>query len=335
MKVVRFYECGEPDVLRLEEAAIPQLKAGEVLVRVEAIGVNYTDVAHRRSSSLSREPLTFPLTPGVEIVGIIAKAGEGAEHMPVGTRVIALIPHGGYAEYVAVPAARTIPVPPGLDAIQAAALPVQGLTAYHIIATFGHLQPGERILIQAAAGGVGTLAVQLAKLLGAGQIIATASTPAKLNLALSLGADVGINYTQPDWTTQVLQATDGKGVDLILDMIGGAQFSENFTCLAPLGRIVTFGAASGQRAIINPEKLTARCYTVTGFYSAYVGTRPELVAPALTKLVQYVLAGQLKLQIHHRFPLEQAAAAHRLMESRQTTGKIVLLPGLYENPGAA
>jgi len=249
--------------------------------------------------------------------------------------VIGLIPHGGYAEYVAVPAALTIPVPPGLDAVQAVALPVQGMTAYHILATFGHLQPGERILIQAAAGGVGTLAVQLARLMEAGQIIASASTPAKLDLALSLGANVGINYTQPDWTTQVLQATDGKGVDLILDMIGGVQFSENFTCLAPLGRIVTFGKASGQRAVIDPEKLTARCYTVTGFYGAYAGTRPELVGPALKKLFQYVLAGQLQLQVHHRFPLEEAAAAHRLMETRQTTGKIVLLPGLHRNPGVA
>lgn len=331
MKIVRFYECGEPDVLRLEETAIPHPKAGQVLLQVEASGVNYTDVDHRRSSSASREPLTFPSTPGVEVIGVIVEAGEGATALPVGTRVIGLLSHGGYAEYVAVPAASIIPVPPGLDAAQAVALPLQGLTAYHILATFGHIQPGERILIQAAAGGVGTLAVQLARLLEAGQIIATASTPAKLDLALSLGADVGINYTQPDWTTQVLQATDGKGVDLMLDMIGGVQFSENFTCLAPLGRIVTFGKASGQRAVIDSEKLTARCSTVTGFYAGYAGTRPDLVVPALKKLFQYVLAGQLHVQVHHRFPLEEAAAAHRLMETRQSTGKIVLLPGWHKN----
>jgi NADPH2:quinone reductase len=331
MKIVRFYECGEPNVLRLEETAIPHPKAGQVLLQVEASGVNYTDVDHRRSSSASREPLTFPSTPGVEVVGVIVEAGEGATALPMGTRVIGLLPRGGYAEYVVVPTASIIPVPPDLDAAQAVALPLQGLTAYHILATFGHIQPGERILIQAAAGGVGTLAVQLARLLEAGQIIATASTPAKLDLALSLGADVGINYTQPDWTTQVLQATDGKGVDLMLDMIGGVQFSENFACLAPLGRIVTFGKASGQRAVIDSEKLTARCSSVTGFYSGYVGTRPDLVVPALKKLFQYVLAGQLQVQVHHRFPLEEAAAAHRLMETRQSTGKIVLLPGWHKN----
>jgi NADPH2:quinone reductase len=203
---------------------------------------------------------------------------------------------------------------------------VQGLTAYHIISAFGRLQPGERIFIQAAAGGVGTLAVQLTRLMGAGQIIAGASTQAKRDLAVTLGADVGIDYTQPDWVNQVLQATDGKGVDLFLDMIGGTQFSENFAYLAPLGRIVAFGAASGQRAVIDTEKLTARCHSVTGFYSAFASTRPELVAPALKQLIHYVLAGQLKLQVHHRFPLEQAAEAHRQMETRQTTGKIVLLP---------
>lgn len=335
MKIIRFYECGGPEVLRLEETEIPHPQAGQVLLQIEAIGVNFTDVDHRRSASASREPLTFPSTPGVEVVGTVIEAGAGVTTLPVGTRVIGLLPQGGYAEYVAAPAALTVPVPPGLDALQAVALPVQGLTAYHIIATFGRLQPGERILIQAAAGGVGTLAVQLARLLGAGQIIATASTPAKLDLALSLGADVGINYTQSDWTTRVVQVTEGKGVDLILDMIGGAQFSDNFACLAPLGRIVTFGKASGQRAVIDPEKLTTRCYTVTGFYGAFAGTRPELVAPALKKLVQYVLAGQLNVQVHHRFPLEDAAEAHRLMEARQTTGKIVLLPGMHKHPGAA
>lgn len=325
MKIIRFYEFGEPDVLRLEEAPIPSPKAGEVVIKTEAIGVNYTDLARRRAATL-REPLPLPYTPGVEAAGVVVQVGTGVTSLPVGTKVIALVPHGAYAAYLAAPAALTFPVPTGLDAIQAAALPLQGLTAYHIIATFGRLQAGERILIQAAAGGVGTLAVQLARLLGAGQIIAAASTQAKLDLARSLGADVGINYTQPDWTNQVLEATGGKGVDLALDMLGGPQFSENFAYLAPLGRVVMFGAASGQRGSIDAEKLTARCHSVTGYYSGFAGTRLELVRPALSKLIQYVLAGQLTLQVHHRFPLEQAAEAHRQMEARQTTGKIILLP---------
>jgi NADPH2:quinone reductase len=325
MKIIRFSEHGGPDVLRVEEDDIPTPKSGQMLIKTEAIGINYTDVTHRKGATL-REPLQMPYTPGVEVVGTVVEAGEGATAIPIGTRVIGLLPSGGYAEYLIAPAALTIPLPPGLDPVQAVALPVQGLTAYHIISTFGRLQPGERIFIQAAAGGVGTLAVQLAKLMEAGQIIAGASTQAKLDLARSLGADAGINYTQPDWPKQVLQATDGKGVHLSLDMIGGAQFSNNFSYLAPMGRIVAFGAASGQRSVIDAEKLTERCYTVTGFYSVFAGTRPELVVPALKQLIQYVLTGQLKLQVHHRFPLEEAAEAHRQMETRQTTGKIVLLP---------
>jgi len=326
VKIIRFYEYGEPDVLKLEETDLPRLKAGEVLLKAEAIGVNYTDIAHRRQTT--REAVPLPYTPGIEVAGTVIEVAQGVTHLSVGTQVIALLPHGGYAEYLAVPATLTLPVPKGLDAVQAVALPLQGLTAYHILATFGRLQPGERVLIQAAAGGVGTLAVQIAKVLGASQIIAAASTQEKLDFALSLGATTGVNYTQQDWAHQVVEVTEGKGVDLLLEMRGGTTFSENFTCLAPLGRIVMFGAASGQRGIIDPEKLTARCHTVTGFYAGYVSTRPDLIGPGLTKLFQYTLTGQLKPQIRHRFPLEKAAEAHHLMETRQTTGKIVLLPGV-------
>jgi NADPH2:quinone reductase len=325
MKIIRFHEYGGPDVLKLEETELPRRRANEVLLKTEVIGVNYTDIAHRRQTT--REEVPLPYTPGVEVVGTVIEAAEGVTHLPVGTRVIALVPYGGYAEYLALPPTLVLPVPAGMDTLQAVALPLQGLTAYHILDTFGRLQPGERVLIQAAAGGVGTLAVQLAKVLGAGQIIATASTQEKLDFARSLGADVGIDYTQQDWAQQVLEVTEGKGVDLILDMRGGAMFSENFTCLAPLGRIVTFGAASGQRAFIDPEKLTARCHTVTGFYSGYIGTRPDLIGPVLKKLFHYTLTGQIKPQVKHHFPLEEAAEANRQMENRQTTGKIVLLPG--------
>jgi NADPH2:quinone reductase len=325
MKIIRFYEFGGPEVLQVEEIDLPVLKPGQVLIQTEAIGVNYIDIAHRKQ--VGRDPITFPATPGVEVVGKIVAKAEAAGEVPVGSRVLALIPQGGYAEYLAVPAARAFPVPEGLDAMQAVALPLQGFTAYQTLARFGHLQAGERVLIQAAAGGVGTLAVQLARLLGAGQIIATASTPAKLDLALSLGADVGINYTQPGWTRQVLDATDGKGVDLLLEMVGGGSaFSEHFSYLAPLGRIVMFGTASGQQGIIDAEKLTARCHTVTGYDSGFIGTRPDLFLPDLGKLFQYTLAGQLRLLVNQRLPLERAAEAHHLMETRQTTGKIVLLP---------
>jgi NADPH:quinone reductase len=168
--------------------------------------------------------------------------------------------------------------------------------------------------------------VQLARVLGTGQIVAAASTQEKLDVALSLGADVGVNYTEPGWAEQVVEVTEGKGVDLLLEMRGGSTFSENFSSLAPLGRIMMFGAASGTRGVIDPESLTARCHSVTGYYAGYIATRPDLIVPALNRLFEYALSGRIRAQVNHRFPLEEAAEAHRLMETRQTTGKIILLP---------
>lgn len=326
MKIVRFYECGEPDVLRIEEVDTLQPRIGEVLIKVEVIGVNYTDISHRQG--VTRESIPFPYTPGVEVVGTISQTGEGVTSLPIGTQVIALLPHGGYAEYVTAPAANVLPIPAGIDAFNAVALPLQGLTAFHIISTFGRLQSGERIVVHAAAGGVGALAVQLAKAMGAGQIIGTASSQSKLEYAMSLGADVGVNYTQNGWANQILDATDGKGADLILEMLGGDMFNENFTCLAPFGRIMMFGAASGKRANIDVQKLSARCHTVTGYYTGFMSNYPQLYLSGLEKLIGYVLNGQIKPQVNHSFPLGKAAEAHRQMEARQTTGKIVLLPSL-------
>ena len=252
MRIVRFHEFGGPEVLKFEEVATPDPKDGEVLIRTEAIGVNFTDIARRKNSATLRERLALPYTPGVEAVGTVVGTGAGSAPVSIGTKVIAIVQDGAYSEYLTVPAARAIPVPPGLDSAQAVALPVQGLTAYLVLATFGRLQPGERVLIQAAAGGVGSMAVQLAKILGAGQVIAAAGTSAKLDLARSLGADAGVNYGESGWIEQVLKVTGGKGVDLALDMLGGSRFSETFAYLAPFGRIVTYGAAAGERAAIRP-----------------------------------------------------------------------------------
>jgi NADPH:quinone reductase len=324
MKIIRMYEYGGPEVLKVEETDPLKPKLGEVLIKTEAIGVNYTDISRRRNATRELTPL--PYTPGVEVAGTVVEVGEGVTGVSNGSQVIALVPHGGYAEYLTVPAAVAFPVPAGMDAVDAAALPLQGITAYQIISTFGRLQPGERIFIQAAAGGVGTMAVQLARALGAGQIIASASTQEKLDLALSLGADVGINYTQTGWIDRVMEETDGKGVNLLLEMKGGSTFSENFAYLAPMGRIVMFGAISGQRGIVDSEKLTSRCHTVTGYYSGFIGTRPDLFVQDLSDLFRRVSSGQVRPIVNHLYPLEEAAQAHRLMETRQTTGKIILLP---------
>ena len=326
MKTVRFHRHGGPEVLKVEEVESPQPKAREILVRVESIGVNFTDLSARKGATL-RTPLPLPYTPGVEVAGTVHGLGEGATRFHLGQRVVALVPHGGYAEEVVIPESQVGEIPSGMEPERAVAVPLQGLTAYHILKTLGKLQPGETVLIQAAAGGVGSWAIQLAKLTGA-LVVAATGSGAKLARSRSLGADFGVNYDHPAWKEEVLQMTGGRGVDLFLDMRGGPRFSENFEVLAPFGRIVTFGAAGGERASVDPEKLTSRCHSVLGFYSGFIGRNPALVGPPLQELFSFVADGRLQVDVNHRFPLEDAAEAHRQMEARATTGKIVLTTGL-------
>ena len=219
MKAVRINETGGPEVLRLEEIEIPQPRPGEVLIKVAAAGINYADLAQRQGRYLTATRL--PSTLGMEVAGTVEAHGGGPAAPAVGTRVAALC-YGGYAEYAIAPASGVIPIPDSLDFAHAAALPLQGLTAYQLLRESARLQTGERVLVHAAAGGVGTLAVQIAKLMGAGQVIGTASTVEKLELVRRLGADVGINYTEGDWVEQVRSATGGRGVEIVLEMVGGA-----------------------------------------------------------------------------------------------------------------
>jgi len=331
MKIVRMHSYGGPEVLQLEEAANPILRSGQVLVKVEASGVNFADVMRRYDSYL--EPTPLPFVPGMEAAGTVVQVGEGANKVKVGARVVGLTVSGAYAEYVALPEALLSILPDEISLEQAVALPVQGLTAYHLIKTFGRLQPGESILVHAAAGGVGTLAVQLARLLGAGKIIATASSPQKLAMAEALGADVLINYTEPGWTQQVRMATGGKGVDVILEMAGGEIFNDNFKCLAAFGRIVAYGSSSsspGQfpnlRLEVPALQLMKRGQSLSGFYLSSITNKAELILPIMQELFQYVLSGKLKLNVKHIYSLSEVVKAHQLLESRQTVGKVVLHP---------
>jgi NADPH2:quinone reductase len=329
MKAIRFYEHGEPEVLKLEELERPQPGPGEVLIKVEAVGVNYSDVARRRG--IYPQPTALPYIPGTEVAGRVIALGAGVVAMEVGAQVVSLARNGGgYAEYVTLPAALLMPIPQNLDAVHAAAIPLQGLTAYHLLKTSGRLQPGESVLIHAAAGGVGTLAVQLAKVLGAGLVIATASTQTKLDLAQSLGADIGINYTKEGWSQQVREATGGKGVDIILEMVGGTIFEENFTCLAPFGRVIVFGSASGQESALSllevGLQLFSQSQSLVGFNVGNIIARPDMMEPTMTALFDYIGSGRVKLQVNHVFPLAEAVAVHHMMQGRQTTGKVVLQP---------
>jgi NADPH2:quinone reductase len=325
MKAIRCHQYGEPDVLQLEEVDTPVPGPRQVLIRVKAAGVNYADVMRRRNMYVQHTPL--PFIPGSEVAGEIVAVGPEVKSVKEGDRVVTLLGPkcSGYAEYVIGYEPMLIPIPEGLDEVQAAALPLQGLTAYHILKTSGQVKPGETVLVHAAAGGVGTLSVQLAKHFGA-TVIATASTEEKLALARSLGADHTINYTAADWDRQVLELTGGKGVDVILEMVGGEVFQKNLGILATFGRMVVFGAASMQRGVLEPFRLMNKCQSVVGFLLTPVVERPDLYRPSLQELLQLVKEGRLKLQIGGAFPLEQAAEVHRMLEGRQTTGKLVLIP---------
>lgn len=225
-----------------------------------------------------------------------------------------------------MPASQVFPIPEFLSFEQAVTLPVQGMTAYDILKVSGQLKPGESVLVHAAAGGVGVYSVQLAKLMGAGKVIATASTPEKLELARSLGADVLINYTEPDWYKQVRDATEGKGVDVILEMVGGEVTNQNLKCLNTWGRMVVFGAASREIPTINPMQLMKKNHAVIGYWLVNTIMKPGAFAAGLQELTDWIKDGKLKLIVEHTFPLAETAKAHTMMEGRQTVGKLVLLP---------
>jgi NADPH:quinone reductase len=322
MKAIRIHETGGPEVMHLEDVETPTPGQGEVLIKIAAAGVNYADLAQRRGAYLTRT--RTPMTMGFEAAGTIAALGPGTSAPPVGTRVIAFV-EGGYAEYAIASASNIIPIPENLDFTHAAAFAVQGLTAYQTLRESGRLQPGESVLVQAAAGGVGTLAVQLARLMGAGKVIGTASSEQKLELVRSLGADAAINYTQDDWVEQVKKATGGRGVDVVLEVVGGDVANQALQCLAPFGRLVIIGAASGERAQFSAVQLMYKNLSVVGYWLTAWMSRPDRIAAAALELMQYLANGKLQIIVGQTYPLAEAAQAHRAIAERRTTGKVVLL----------
>ncbi len=324
MKAIRVDEFGEPEVLQPVEVEQPSPGEGEVLIEIKSAGVNYADTMRRRDQYVEAQEL--PFTPGSEVAGTVAEVGDGVEDVNAGDRVVTLLGTGGYAAYAVAPARNLIPIPDGMDFDEATAIPLQGLTAYHVLETSGQLKEGESVLVHAAAGGVGYLAVQMAKLMGASPVIATASTQEKLDLAKDLGADVLVNYTEEDWPEQVREATDGNGADVILEMVGGDFPQKNLQCLNAFGRMVVFGKASGDRGSLVPVELMKKNHSVVGFYLPNIMARPELFVPSLERVLGWISSGDLKLNIGAHYPLDQASEAHDALEGRETTGKIVLNP---------
>jgi NADPH2:quinone reductase len=324
MRAIQYRAAGGPEVITLEQVAVPQPGKGEVLVKVGAAGVNYADIARRYNRYLEATP--FPYIPGVEFAGTIMALGPDApEHdwLRVGARVVGMCPSGGYAEYVAAPARMLAPAPAGPSDAELVALPVQGVTAYHLLKTSGRLAQGETVLINAAGGGVGVLAIQVARLLGAGKILAAAGTDDKGELARSLGADEFINYRTEHLTERVRALTEGKGADVILEPVGGDIYAQSEAALAPFGRIVTFGQASGKRGEVDPARLMRRNAAVIGFWLA---TLPgQMVAEAMQALGVWLAEDKLRIVVGAAYPLAEAAQAQTDMEARRTHGKLALI----------
>jgi NADPH2:quinone reductase len=316
VKAIRIHEFGGTENLIVDEIEMPVPKAGEVLIRTEASGINFADTMLRQNKYLFSPDL--PFTMGFEVAGKIEEIGEGIEGVKVGQRVLAMMRGGGYAEYALTDAQGLMPIPDNLGSAEATALLVQGLTALGLLQT---LHKGQTILIHAAAGGVGTLLVQLAKIKGA-KVLGTASSEEKLDKVIGLGADVGIDYTESDWTKQVLDATDGKGADIIIEMVGGDMGKRNFECLAMKGEMIVYGAASGQDFQISALGLLSKMQTVRG-YNLNLET-PQNMQQFTGELMQYLAEGNLKVSVME-FPLEEAAKAHAAIEGRKTTGKVVLI----------
>ena len=316
MKAMQITKFGGPEVMEYLDLPEPQIKAGEELITVTAIGINYADTHQTENSYLSKQEL--PLIPGIEVVGTTTD----------GRRVLAPAGSGGYAQMAAVNQRAMIEIPAGVSDQQALCMLVQGSTAWHILKTVGHLTPGETVVIHAAAGGVGTIAIQLAKMWGA-KVIASTSSPEKAELAKKLGADVTIDANAQDLAAVMLEANGGKKVNLILEMVGGKTFDASLEVLAPFGRVVTYGMASRTPpASINPAVLMGGSKTITGFWLSHCFGRKELMNDVISELFQLVVAGKLHPVIGATFPLSKAADAHRAMLARQTTGKIALDPAL-------
>lgn len=331
MKLVRYYTSGGPEVLHIEEVAIPQPEAGQVLVKVAAIDVGFVDTQMRNEGSPWGTP-SFPVAPGGYVYGTVVQVGSGVDEVHTGEPFLGFAPSGAYAEYALVPVSlRFHPLSEiSLSPAELVTLPVAGETAYHLLATSARIRPGESVLIHAAAGGIGHFAVQLARAMGAGQILATASSAAKLDVAQALGADTLINYTKPDWTEQVMQATAGKGVDVLLDMVGGQILIESLPLLAPSGRLVFYGAASGNIPALPAESLLSLVMglkSIQGFSLVTLMQHyPDLIAQGRQAFQHYVEQGKVRPHIMRTFALEDVATAHHLLESRASYGKVVLCP---------
>ena len=322
MRAVRIAAFGGPEVLELvEDAPIPEPADGQALIRVTRAGINFADTHARENTYLAAYEL--PLVPGAEVVGVVERAAGGLRD---GQRVVAMVGTGGYAEYALAAPEAAFAVPEEVSDAAALSLVIQGLSAWHLLETSAHLAKGESVVVHAAAGGVGTILVQLAKLYGAGRVIATASTEDKRALALELGADAAVDPSAEDLNGALREANGGEKVDIVLEMAGGRIFDESMKALAPFGRLVTYGMASREPNQVSNGGLMRRSQAVIGFWLMHCLPHREMVEPPLRELFDLVARGQLRVVEGQAYGLSEVRRAHEDLQARRTSGKLVLDP---------
>jgi NADPH:quinone reductase len=314
MRAVQIDEFGGPDVLQVVDVPKPTPGDGEALIEVSRAGMNFADTHQRENSYLAR--FEVPLILGGEVAGTTED----------GRRVVAMLRSGGYAEYAVAPEATVYPIPDGLDDGAALAILIQGLTAWHLLGTSGRVAQGESVVVISGAGGVGSLAVQLAKPFGAGRVIATASSEEKRATTLELGADAAVDPATEDLTAALIEANGGDQVDVVLEMSGGRIFDQSAEALAPFGRIVVYGIASREQNTVATGRLMRKSRTVVGFWLVHCLGRREMVEEPLAELFERAARGELKPFVGATYPLSDVRRAHEDMQGRRTSGKLLLDP---------
>ena len=322
MKSIRAHATGGPEVLQFEDVPSPSPAPGQALIDIKAIGVNYTDVASRNGSN---PPASLPWTPGREAAGVVAAVGEGVSEVAVGDRVAYAMHTGTYAQQQAVPSWLLVPLPSEMDFAAGAATMLQGMTAHFLVFGITRLNPGDLVLVHAGAGGMGLMLIQMLRRLGT-RVFTTVSTDAKAELAKDAGADTVINYTRQDFEEEIKKATDGEGLRIIYDAVGQTTFAKGLNCLSRRGYMVLYGQASGPVPPVDSGVLrNGSLFLTRPSLGDYTATREELLQRA-DEVLGWVTSKQLKLHIGLTLPLSEAQEAHRQLEGRQTTGKILLMP---------
>jgi NADPH:quinone reductase len=331
MKAIQFSRFGERDVLEYLEMPEPLALVGQVLIDVTASGVNFVDIRERqgvyqRPETHVGSDKSLPRISGLQVTGRVKAVGPRGDESLIGKKVVSELNGGGYAQVVAAPAYSTVVVPEFVDDVKLAALPTQWLTAWLMLNASTQLKAGESVLIHGAAGGVGSIAVQIARVMGAGLVVGSASTQEKREFIRRLGADAAVDYSVPGWVDQVLRITEGRGVDVILESIGGEIFTKNFECLATFGRHIIFGSTRGPGQPLPPRQLMAKSQAMIGIYLPVYFACPDLIRKGLEEMVEKFVSGSVKANVACVLPLSQVGEAHRLLEGQKVSGVIVLDP---------